>query len=177
MRFGTSSSYIILAIVSLLAVSVFLLLLAGLEKPARPVPEISTLESEVESSTHTPSTTALPSAKENPSVGPTHIGLIPLLFASLEWQPSTKMVIVFRTKSNTLVKLEGYHIEAQPVTRYPKEFLTYYRRELVSRDWEKSWVAGGGGFPFGEAYGYEKDEAYIQFGIKVVGSAPSTLPL
>ena len=88
---------------------------------------------------------------------------IPPLYPAVQWESTESGKLVFRTRQNELIELEGYRIESVLLKTYPQDFIDYYKRELNIGGWIETAMAGSG--ISGDFYFYEKGGRYINFGV------------
>lgn len=106
-----------------------------------------------------------PTSVPLPYVFSTSLIELPRLYPSIQWKATESSKIVFRTRKNELMELEGDRTESAILGTYPDDFFGYYQQELIRRGWSKTEFASG---PNGEWHGYEKDKQYIRFGVRGV---------
>lgn len=106
-----------------------------------------------------------PTSVPLPSVFRTSLIELPRLYPSIQWKATESSKIVFRTRKNELMELEGDRTESTILGTYPDDFLGYYQQELIRTGWSETEFASG---PNGEWHGYEKDKQYIRFGVRGV---------
>lgn len=90
---------------------------------------------------------------------------IPPLYPGLKWKYTEKKVKdgSYTLKGGTL-ELEMYRADSEMLTRYPSDFINYYKHELEMDRWTLT-ANTQGGINGHDYFAYEKGGNYINFGV------------